>query len=68
MSKKHVPAVAGVAVFAALAVALVIALGGPLTAGADTLAAGGYRHARRSRRPAGADRAGHHNALGRSGA
>ena len=36
MSKKHVPAVAGVAIFAALAVALVVALGGPLTAGADT--------------------------------
>jgi hypothetical protein len=36
MSKKHLPAVAGVAIFAALAVALVVALGGPLTAGADT--------------------------------
>ena len=37
MSKKHVPAMAGVAVCAALALALVIALGGPLTAGAETL-------------------------------
>ena len=35
-STKHVPAVVGVAAFAALAVALVVALGGPLTAGADT--------------------------------
>jgi len=36
MSKQHVPAVAGVTIFAALAVALVVALSGPLTAGADT--------------------------------
>ena len=49
MSKKHVPAVAGVAIFAALAIALVVAVGGPLTAGAAYLDAGGDRHARRDR-------------------
>ena len=67
MSKKHVPAVVGVAIFTALAVALVVALGGPLTAGADTSLQAATADARRSRRPAGTDNGGHHNALGQSG-
>jgi hypothetical protein len=36
MSKKHVSGLAGVAIFGALAIALVVALSGPLTAGAET--------------------------------